>query len=234
MSTSQIAIHKLQKILLKKLTLAPQLRFRDLSISGLESEHMNYHLKKLISLQLVTKTDNNYELIDFGKDYTNLLDDNVDIVEKQPKTSIIVNAVRKNAQGEVENLMSKRLRQPYYGKVGRISGKVQFGETFEQATARELIEETGLTTDKYHLTELYRKMRKRENNEFVQDVIFYISKVINPSEALISKTKCQENFWITQVEIQKRDDVYDDLIFDNSLKINSLQVRKHIGIADGY
>src|SRR3990170_944918 len=117
-SSTDLVVHYFQKAILKKLTLTPILKFNELLIDGLESEHMNYHLKKLITYGFVSKKGISYQLTDKGKDYCNLLDDNIDMVEKQPKTSVLITGVRKNPQtGKIENLVSKRLRQPYYGKV---------------------------------------------------------------------------------------------------------------------
>lgn len=233
MDALNIKIHYYQKEILKRLTMTPKLRFNELLIEGLESEHMNYHLKKLLDSGLVIKQDNIYQLTDNGKDYTNLLDDNVKIIEKQPKTSIIIKGIRKNDRtGEIEHLMKKRLRQPYYGKVGRITGKVRFGETFKEAAARELYEETGLTAKIYHLEEIYRKMRKREDGTFIQDVIFYIFMVQEFEGNLIEKTEIQENFWASTKDLKDRDDTYDDLKLDESFELNPLFLNETVGIAE--
>ncbi|PIP56799.1 hypothetical protein COX05_01015, partial [candidate division WWE3 bacterium CG22_combo_CG10-13_8_21_14_all_39_12] len=95
-------LHFLQKELLRKLTLSPTLRFNELLIEEIESEHMNYHLKQLIEQNLVKKINGEYALTDSGKDYSNLLDDNMEHLEKQPKCSIIINGIRKNKQGSIE------------------------------------------------------------------------------------------------------------------------------------
>jgi len=80
---NNIRLHNFQNDLLRKLTLSKEdLRFKDLLIDGLESEHMNYHLQKLIDLGLVLKSDRGYSLTDQGKDYTNLMDDAISEVEK--------------------------------------------------------------------------------------------------------------------------------------------------------
>src|SRR3989344_5105717 len=144
MSTTNIKLHYYQIELVKKLSQAVFIRFNDLIIKGLESEHMNYHLKKLINLGFVQKMSSKYTLTDIGKDYSNMLDENSSLPEKQPKTSIIIHAKRKNPKGQVEHLLSKRLRQPYFGKVGHPTGKVKFGEKVQEAAERELFEETGL------------------------------------------------------------------------------------------
>lgn len=153
-------LHQLQKVLLKKLSKISSARFNELLITGLSSEHMNYHLKKLIECGLVEKTGD-YSLTDKGKDYINLLDDEAEVIERQPKTSVLIHAIRQNPDGEMEHLMSRRLKQPYLGKVGKIGGKVRFGETLVAAAQRELYEETGLRAGKMVLEEIYHKLRYR-------------------------------------------------------------------------
>lgn len=239
MASTEVKLHYYQKALVKKLTLAKSgKRFNQLIIHGLESEHMNYHLKKLLEIGFVSKLEENYLLTDKGKDYSNLLDDGLAVTEKQPKTSIIIWGVRKNPKGEVEHLLNRRLRQPYYGKVGRITGKVLFGETLRQAAERELYEETGLKAKKFTLEEIYRKLRKREDGVFVQDVIFYIFFVTGFSGNLIAKTPFQENFWATKKEIygknKKRYDLYDDFVMDERMKPKRLVTREDVGIAEGF
>lgn len=229
-------LHYYQIELLKKLSTHPRLRFNQLLIEGLESEHMNYHLKLLIEDNFITKLGPHYTLTDAGKDYSNLLDEQTDIIEKQPKTSIVIRGVRKNIQGQIEHLLNKRLRQPYYGKVGRITGKVRFGEQFVQAAKRELYEETGLIAQNFTLEEIYHKLRHREDGVWVQDVIFYIFFVTNFSGQLIEQTPYQQNFWITETELQERSDLdpYDDLVLDNRIQPKKLILQEHLAIAEGF
>lgn len=230
-------LHIYQQQIIKKLTFQPEIRFNDLIINGLESEHMNYHLKKLLSLGLVQKKREGYTLTDKGKDYANLLDDNIEIIEKQPKTSIIIRGVRVNPESrEIEHLLNKRLRQPYFGKIGRLTGKVRFGETFEEAVRRELYEETGLHAETVVLEEIYRKLRKREDGTVVQDVIFYICFVTGFSGTMIERTEFQENFWISKKGFEQATnlDAYDDLTLNDQLEALPLRYSQSIGIAEGF
>ncbi len=238
MNNPEIKIHYYQKSILKNLTLNPIQRFNDLLIEGLESEHMNYHLKQLIEFGLVNKSDIGYYLTDFGKDYCNLLDDNIEIIEKQPKTSIIIWGVRKNDKtDEIEHLLNKRLRQPYFGKIGRITGKVRFGETLQQAAERELFEEAGLTAKSFTLDKIYHKLRHREDGGYVQDVIFYIFFVTDFEGTLIEKSEFQENFWMSKHELQKHKDfdLYDDFSIDERVVPNPKPIFTETDdIAQGY
>lgn len=228
-------IHYYQKELIRKLTISEKpLRFNELLLDGLESEHMNYHLKSLINLNLVEKDKNRYRLTNSGKDYSNLLDDDIKAEEKQPKTSVILTIVRE-CNNEQQQLLCKRLRHPYYGKVGRLTGKVRFGESIVDAAKRELYEETGLTSQNISLMGIYRKIRK-EKSDTIQDVFFYIFKIVELKGNLISKTNFQENFWINKEECNKRDDLYDDFRFDLKgwNKENELFFKENIGKAKDF
>lgn len=235
MDNLNIKLHELQKTLLKKLTTEKQMRFNDLLIEGLGSEHMNYHLKRLIDLDLVTKSTDRYELTDKGKDYSNLMDDEVEFVEKQPKTSVLLHAVRKAADGSVEHLLNKRLRHPYFGKIGRLTGKVRFGETLEQAAQRELYEETGLTAGKIELEAVYHKLRHREDGTYVQDSLFYRFFLTDFSGTLIEKTPFQENLWISSRDPNlDKYDFFEGVNMGERLKPEALSFMEDDGVAIGF
>lgn len=236
MNNLNIKLHYFQTVLLKKLVSVPKARFNDLLIAQLESEHMNYHLQKLLEFGLVEKIDDKYQLTDSGKDYSNLMDDQVEAIEKQPKTSVLLNIVRRNTQtSKIEYLLSKRLRQPYLGKIGRLTGKVRFGETLEQAAGRELYEETGLQAKEFILEQVYHKLRYRQDQTCVQDVLFYQFMVKNPTGNLITHTPFQENIWASKDMITKHSlNVYDDLVINQSLQPQKLSFVENIGIADGF
>ncbi|MEI6327105.1 MAG: NUDIX domain-containing protein [Candidatus Roizmanbacteria bacterium] len=231
-------IHYYQKALLRALTTCPEgERFNRLIVEGLESEHMNYHLKQLIDMGYVMKENALYTLSDKGKDFTNRMDDLIETVEKQPKTSIIIWGVRKSGNANtLEHLVNRRLRHPYYGKVGRITGKVRFGETLVEAAQRELYEETGLTAKNFNLQKIYHKLRHRPSGEDVQDVIFYIFLVSDFTGSMITKTQHQENFWITKDDVKnKRYDFYDDFTVEENLTPQShITFYEHSAVADGY
>lgn len=236
MNNINIKLHNLQLKILEKLVTTESARFNDLLLEEIESEHMNYHLKKLVEFGFVTKDNDRYVLTDAGKDYSNLLDDQVTIIEKQPKTSVLINGIRiKEDTGEIEHLLSKRLRQPYLNKVGRLTGKVRFGETLEEAAARELYEETGLAAKTIVLEEIHHKMRYREDGEFVQDVLFYIFFMKDFFGTFIQKTEFQENIWVTKNEFESSDyDTYKGVVLWERTDPKQLTYSESVKLADGF
>lgn len=235
MDNINIKLHDLQKILLKKLAAVDGARFNELLIEGLESEHMNYHLKQLVGVGLVAKSDERYKLTDKGKDYSNLMDDEVEFIEKQPKTSILLHAVRKREDGQVEHLLSKRLRQPYFGKVGRLTGKVRFGETLKQAALRELYEETGLKAETVVLEGIYHKLRYREDGTYVQDSLFYRFFVTGFSGQFIEQTPHQQNLWVSgQDEVVKELDFFEAVDLTDRMQPTKFEFTESNKVAEGY
>lgn len=233
---TETKLHKLQKLLIEKLMFTPELTFNKLLIKEVDSEHMNYHLKRLVEFRFVEKKGRNYFLTDKGKDYANLLDDEMKIIEKQPKTSVIINAVRKNSKGKIEFLLYRRLKQPYFGKVGRVGGKVKYGENFKEAAARELKEETGLEAGELVLEEIYRKIRHREDGSCIQDVIFYIFFTNSVKGKLEKKNKFQENFWATKKDVYNNPDIdpFDDIVLNERFKAKKLIFVEYQKLAEGY
>jgi len=143
---------------------------------------------------------------------------------------------RTNEKGKIEHLLARKLIQPYIYKVVKLTGKVRFGETIIETAKRELMEETGLTSESFNLKGIYRKIRKREDGKTVQDVIFYRVAVNQLSGSLIKKTPYQENFWTTTENAFNNPKI--DLIDDMNLKSYEEDIKfkysENIDIAEGF
>src|SRR5690606_35398633 len=111
--------------------------------SDLTSDHFNFHIKKLVSSQLIEKSESSYQLTPAGKEYANRLDTDENVIEKQPKVSVAL-IIERAHEGQAEYLVQQRLKHPCCGFWGRLGGKVRWGESFEEAAKRALKEDTGL------------------------------------------------------------------------------------------
>ena len=205
-------LHPYQLTILEKMMYNPKLKFSNLQIKGMTSKYFNYHLKKLVENRLLEKSQHGYVLTKSGKDYVGKVDEKNMQPEIQPKVSVALYITRIVA-GKREYLVTRRLKQPYYGKVGGVSGKVKFGEKFQEAGERELLEETGLT-GKFTFTHIHHKLAHGPEKplHYNQDNIFVIFLVTDTKGDLITSTTEQENFWISEADLRKRDDLFNTLL----------------------
>ncbi|MEI6053735.1 MAG: NUDIX hydrolase, partial [Candidatus Saccharibacteria bacterium] len=167
-------------------------------ITGMSSDHFNFHLQKLVELKLVEKVSRGtYSLTPRGKEYANKLDTDNHTVERQPKTAVIL-AVERIKNGKKEYLFQERLKQPYYGFWGFATGKVRWGETIVQTAERELMEETGLTAD-HRVAGVYHELvYQQETGEQLEDKIFFVVHCTDIKGKLVKEFEGGRNQWMTR------------------------------------
>ncbi|MEK7582276.1 MAG: NUDIX domain-containing protein [Patescibacteria group bacterium] len=207
-------LHKIQADILKELMFVHDARFSDLNISKMPNDQFTFHLKRLVELGLIEKTvEGTYRLTIPGKDYAGRLDTDSKVValETQAKIGVLVVAT----QGE-KYLVQQRLKQPYYGYHGFITGKIKRGETVLEAAARELEEETGLEGD-LRLSAVKHKMDYSASGELLDDKYFFTVRVDNVSGGLHSEFPGGKNCWMTKEEIFKLPTLFDGV--EESLKL---------------
>lgn len=193
--------HDVQMKLLREMLFVPKASFATLQkATGLTSDHANFHIKKLVDVGYVEKTDDGYVLTREGKEYANRMDTDEVKIEKQPKISVLLIVDDKDGK----SLAQQRLKQPYYGFWGRMSGKVRWGETLEEAANRELQEETGLTAD-FHYSGLYHKMDYTKDGEMLEDKYFLVMYGVNPRGEFIADAEGHHNEFLSMDELLEKE-----------------------------
>lgn len=196
-------LHFVQIQILRELLLNSKLRFTDMNVSGLTSDHFNYHIKMLIQDELVRKDKSLYILTAKGKEFANTLDTENYKIEKQGKIGVLIIATKNK-----KFLIQTRLKEPFYGYKGFVSGKVRFGETIIEGGNRELKEETGLT-GKLSLKYILHEHVYSEDNELLEDKFFYVLSATNIKGTLRSFQE-GKNEWMTEKEFRKQEKIFYD------------------------
>ena len=201
--------HTIQVTILRHLLFVPEATFAELQKgSDLTSDHFTFHIKKLTVSGYIEKTKNGYRLSPRGKEYANRMDTDENIIEKQPKVSVVIILEREH-NGRREFLAQQRKKQPYYGFWGRLGGKVRWGESFEEAAKRELEEETGLNAD-FTFRSIFRKRDyKKTTGELLEDKVFVIMYANSYDGTLIVDFEGGHNEWLTQEDFAAKDKIFE-------------------------
>lgn len=197
----EVKIHDAQTSILRELLFHPQANFAKLQKgTGMSSDHFNFHIQKLVDLNLVEKVSRgSYALSPRGKEYANKIDTDNNTIERQPKTAVIL-AVQRGAGSKTEYLFQERLKHPYFGFWGFATGKIRWGETIIQTAERELMEETGLIAD-HRIAGVYHEMvYQSETGEQLEDKIFFVVQCTNVKGKLREKFEGGRNAWMTRKE----------------------------------
>jgi len=195
----EVNIHDAQMVILRELLFHPSVGFAKLQkITGMTSDHFNFHLQKLIELKLIEKVSRGtYALTQKGKEYANKLDTDSNTVERQPKTAVIL-VIERKKDGESEYLFQERLKHPYFGFWGCPTGKIRWGETITQTAARELHEETGLMAN-HELAGIYHELvYNSETGEQLEDKIFFVVHCTSAKGDLVEEFEGGRNKWMTK------------------------------------
>ena len=195
----EVKVHDAQTVILRELLFHPSVSFAKLhKMTGMESDHFNFHLKKLVDLELVEKLSRGlYALTPRGKEYANKLDTDNNTIERQPKVAVIL-VIERTEKGKKEYVFQERLKQPYYGFWGCPTGKVRWGETVEETAARELMEETGLTAECRTAGVYHELVYQGESGEQLEDKIFFVVHCTQPQGDLVEQFEGGRNSWMTR------------------------------------
>lgn len=185
-------LSKIQNEILSKLLRSKGLRYSEAKVQNIDNDLYNYHLQFLVSKKFVEKKDGKYYLTDKGKQYVQKMDV-LGRVKKYFKVSVLPYVVR-TFKGKRQILLQRRLRHPYFGDIGTVSGKVHVDEKLEEAARRKLKQETGLETD-FRLIGVIRKIRRDKEGKVIEDTLYHVCYGEDPEGKLVNINKFGENFW---------------------------------------
>ena len=205
-------LHETQAHILKELLFHPDRKFSELAPPGVSSDQLAFHVKRLLELNLVNKLGDRYELTAAGKEFANRFDADAPHmrIERQAKLGAIVVAIRMNA-GKQEYLMQQRLKQPYYGFYGFVGGKIRWGETLEEAAAREFAEEAGLAATLIPAGIEHKMDYDKATGELLEDKFFFFFRAEKPHGEFRATFPGGQNAWLTKDEILKLPDLFPDV-----------------------
>lgn len=191
----EVKIHEAQTLILRELLFQPSAGYAELQKpTGLDSDHFNFHIKRLVEIGLVEKVDRGkYKLSRRGKEYANKLDTEKNTIERQPKISVILVIWKDESKKEL--LLQERLKNPYFGFWGYPTGKISWGETILQTAQRELKEETNLDGAFTYHGIYHEHAKEAESDELLEDKIFLITETTNPTGKLSDAEGCH-NEWV--------------------------------------
>ena len=204
----ELEIHPIQARILRALLFKTKARFSQLNTTKMSTDHFTFHLKRLIEVGLVEKTKKStYCLTSDGKEFANRFDTEAIILEKQAKVGVLVGGVREK-EGQSQYLVQQRLKQPYYGLHGFLTGKVKWGETILEAAARELKEETGLT-GKLTLVGIHHKTDLSQEDQLLEDKYFFVIRAGRLKGKLKKEFEGGKNQWLTKKGLLKLPNLFD-------------------------
>jgi len=203
----QQLLHSVEVSIFRSLRRGETLRFADLMRpTGLTSDSFKFYVRGLVACGWVQKLSSGYQLTPSGKELANNLDDAKRTVQKQPKLSVVVIAERVTPDG-TEYLFQRRLRQPYRGRWGLLSGPVAWGESLEQAAARELAKQTGLSAV-CEVRSFARLLDRSIDETLLEDKLFAVVVATDMRGELSNDWTGGQNGWLALSTLEAQPDYF--------------------------
>jgi ADP-ribose pyrophosphatase YjhB (NUDIX family)/predicted transcriptional regulator len=204
-------LHRTQVSILHSLRYAKSERFNALMRpTSHTSDTFKFHIQKLIKLGYVAKlADGTYQLTLKGKEFANSLNEAERTVQKQPKISVLMVIPKPGKDGQVQYLLQKRSRNPYFGYWGSVHGRAVWGEAFEETAAKQLKRQTGLSADITVGT--FRRVRDfaADGKQLLEDKLFVVAVASNITGELSNNYDGGTNDWLTLAELRAEEKVFD-------------------------
>jgi len=195
-------LHDAQLQILKRLLFAKQLRYSELKPDAeMENNQFDFHLDKLISQDYIRKDVKYYLLTNKGKEYANRMDTDEVVVSLQSKLSAWICCTRQKDH-QKQYLIYTRLKQPFYGCQGFMSGKVRYGEKILETAKRELKEETNLEGDPKIVTIRHYLVYDKITHKLVEDKFMFLCLIQQPTGQLVTNNEGKYE-WVNEKDLKK-------------------------------
>ncbi len=189
-------MHEHRASILRKLMHSSGMSFNELWGKNGNSNKFAYHLKILEEDELVEKIEGKYCLSHKGKKYATYVDGISGNKTKFPLIGIIC-VIYDKAKNKY--LMSRRLKEPFYGYYGFIGGKLEFSQYIYECAKKEIKEETGLECD-LKLKGIWSS-KTYNNSELSYNHQMFILLCTNPRGEFLEKMREGENVWLSEKEM---------------------------------
>ena len=208
--------HQLQREILLKLIHNPSLSFNQLWAKQDNSNKFAYHLKRLEETGLIRKNKTHYQLTDEGRKLSAFIEGDSGHKAEMPTLTHVLMVKKDN-----KILCQKRLKEPFYGYWGFISGKINFGLNLFECAQRDLEEETGLKAKDITLKGL-EQVKTYEKDKLLFHHYMVIIEINNPQGQLKKKTHKAEHSWLTLDQFKEKErfpEIWLTLYFSNKFTI---------------
>ncbi len=192
-------MNETQREIILKLIHTLKATFTELSQGAKDSNRFAYHIKTLVDQGLINHEGEYYNLSLKGHQLSSFIEGATGDIAKFPTFS---NGLIVEKDGKF--LFQKRLKKPFYGIWGLISGKINFGWNVVECALRDLEEETGLIAKTGKEIGFYQA-KTFENGKLAFHHMFFLIRLSGISGELIEKTHKAENAWLTLEEFFSKD-----------------------------
>jgi predicted transcriptional regulator len=202
--------HKVRALILYELRHRQTARFSELmKQSGLESDSFKFHIRALVEQGYIQKTsDMSYSLTPAGKESANNLDQDRSRSLKQPKVSLLIVLSRNNAENQLEYLVQQRLRQPFYGYWGCMSGPAQWGADFEETARQEIAKQCGITGIECGVHSFHRQKDYDGAGNLLEDKLFIVITASVGRNIELKGWPYGHNTWMTMAEFTRQEKAF--------------------------
>lgn len=201
------------------------LKFNEIEkLSGIRSNELSYHLKKLTDDGLIAKKNDDYILTRKGETTAERI---AHFTGKEVGHMVVVIvAVTKNDK----ILLLKREKRPFKGYWGMIGGKTKFDEGIPEAVEREVEEEAGIKIDTNSVKVRSVMLERVKTNQGISHGNILILTEAKPLNDINSKiVNGQHINWFKLSELKKNKIILSDMwMIENFIKKRSEVKIPHI------